>query len=275
METSQMDYRISLKDVVFGDTVRRTEHVVVYSALWRHQPVCVKEIVDEKRSVFREISILTKCIHPNIVQFLGFSGKYMMFEYMDHGDLREYVMKHKTRIDPKKRLSMMKDITIGLHYLHNRTPFGIFHRDLKPENILVNRYGDVKIADFDVSKLVNTEDTKVYHGHTGETGTYTWVAPEVLNHEKYNYTADIYSLGLLFYFIWNFKTPFEDMGMSVMQIAFAKVHNTIQIPTTTDNPFINSIISQCCSHDKDERPDTERVIKLLSHVISSLKEHNE
>ena len=272
METSQIDYQIQLQDVRFLNTLRRTEHVNVYTALWRHQMVCVKEIVEPSRSVEREISILTKCIHPKIVQFLGYSDKYILFEYMEHGDLRDYMAVRRNVLVAFDRLRMMRDIAVGLHYLHNRTPCGIFHRDLKPDNILVNRHGDVKIADFDVSKMVLSDETTKYKGHTGETGTYLWIAPEVLQHRQYNYTADIYSLGLVFYYIWTSKIPFEHLRMSPIQLAFAKINNTVEIPTVQDNPFLNSIVAQCCAYDPVDRPNTANIIGMLDHVISHLKE---
>ena len=266
METSQKDYNISLSDVVFINRIRRNNCIVVYTAFWRHQLVFVKEIIGEERSVFNEIRVLTKCIHPKIVQFLGFSNNFMFFEYMEHGDLQEYISKHKTMITRIHKVNMMKDITIALHYLHNRRPNGVIHRDLKPQNILVNKNGDVKLADFDVSKLVETSETDKYKGHTGETGTYVWTSPEVLRHETYNYTADIYSLGLLFYYVWTCKTPFEHLQMCPIQIAFAKIQNTIQIPIISEDLFLSSIIQQCCIYDKNKRPSTELVIGLLNKI---------
>ena len=63
----------------------------------------------------------------------------------------------------------MKDITIGLNYLHNRKPSIIMHRDLKPDNIRVNEYGCVKIADFGISKLIFDNVDMNHAKHTGET----------------------------------------------------------------------------------------------------------
>jgi serine/threonine protein kinase len=272
METSQTDYQIQLQDVRFVKILRRTEYVNIHLALWRHQIVCVKEIVEPSRSVEREISILTKCIHPKIVQFLGYSGKYILFEYMENGDLRDYMALYDRALTSMDRIRIMLDISIGLHYLHNRTPCGIFHRDLKPDNILVNRHGDVKIADFGVSKMVSSDETTKYKGHTGEMGTYMWIAPEVLQHQQYNYTADIYSLGLVFHYIWTSVLPFKHLHMTAIQLAFAKINNTIVIPSINDNTLLNSIVEKCCTYDPMKRPNTADIIDLLHHIVSHLKE---
>ncbi len=266
METSKVDYQINLSDIQFLKNIHSSEFVNVYTALWRHQLVCVKEIKGDKRSVHKELKVLTKCIHPRIVQFLGFHKNFMIFEYMKGGDLRNYITKNKNNLSRMKRISMMRDITIGLHYLHNRTPCGIFHRDLKPDNILLSEHGEIKIADFDVSKLVNSKDTTKYKGHTGEKGTYIWIAPEVLNHDAYNYTADIYSLGLLFFYIWNEVYPFHHLNMNSMQLAFAKSQNKIVIPNTLDNTILNSIIMKCCHFDPKKRPNTFEVIKMINEI---------
>lgn len=272
METSQDDYSVNLSDVIFIKRISTNKFINIYTALWRHQLVCVKEIIDENRSVENEITILTKCIHPKIVQFLGFYHRYILFEYMENGNLRDYITKTTPpMMTMSHKINMMKDISVGLHYLHNREPCGIFHRDLKPDNILVNKYGDVKIADFDVSKLIDNDKIDTYTGHTGEIGTYMWTAPEVLKHEEYNHTSDIYSLGLLFYYIWTSLHPFDDTNMSSIQIAYAKINNTTNIsgvPNILDNSSLNTIIQQCCSHVKKERPSTGVIIDFIhTHLL--------
>ena len=268
METSRLDYQIDLSDIQFLEQIHKNDTVTVYTALWRHQLVCVKEICGDKRSVETELKVITKCIHPKVVQFFGFYKNCMVFEYMKGGDLRQYMLLHKNNLTKQKKLYMMRDITIGLHYLHNRTPSGIFHRDLKPDNILLTEHGDIKIADFDVSKLVKSKDMFEYKGHTGEKGTYHWIAPEVLNHTVYNYTADIYSLGLLFYYIWNEVYPFQHLKMSPIQLAFAKSQNTVTIPNILDNKRLNSLFTKCCDFDPLKRPNTLEVIQFLDEMIN-------
>lgn len=75
--------------------------------------------------------------------------------------------------------------------------FDIVHRDIKPQNIFVSQFGDYKLGDFGIAKTV--EKT------TGGTviGTYKYMAPEVYNHKPYGSGADIYSLGLVLYWLLN------------------------------------------------------------------------
>lgn len=273
METSVDDYAISCDDIKEIEVIVAASRHRIYKGLWRHQLVCVKEIKSEE-GISNELHILSKCIHPKIVQFLGADTRYhktsIVFEHMENGTLREYMQ--NTKLSNHTKITMMIDILIGINYLHNRDPHIILHRDLKPENILVNKHGQVKICDFGISKLVVHGECTEVTGHTGETGSYIWMSPEVLKHEPYNFKSDMYSLGLIFYFIWTEKIPFAELNMNTIQVMFAKYGHKLP-PCETDHPPLNTIINRCCSYQSESRPtsselitDFEALLKTMYHV---------
>jgi serine/threonine protein kinase len=101
-----------------------------------------------------------------------------------------------------------EEIVSGVKYLHSSSP-SIIHRDLKPENIFVTdgRGGNlIKIGDFGSAVIHEHDDcgsstvskTKHEMEHTGERGTYAYMAPEVRKSLKYDEKCDIYSLGCIF-----------------------------------------------------------------------------
>jgi serine/threonine protein kinase len=275
METSTLDYTIAMNDIVEDKTLLQYKNIRIYRGHWRHQIVCVKEITNisctVNNDIKNELEILSKCIHPKIVQFLGANlTEYktsIVFEYMNNGTLTEYLAHNTFSIIEK--IHIIIDIIIGINYLHNREPNVILHRDLKPENILINQYGQIKISDFGISKLVQIHQSNQFTGHTGETGTYVWMSPEVLKHEPYNFKADIYSIGLLIYYIITEKIPFIETNMNTIQLMFAKFKNELIIEKTNDD-FINIIIQECCLYNKELRPDSSYIIKKLQKYVTTL-----
>jgi serine/threonine protein kinase len=275
METSTLDYTIAMNDIVEDKTLLQYKNIRIYIGHWRHQIVCVKEITNvsctSNNDIKNELEILSKCIHPKIVQFLGANltknKTTIVFEYMSSGTLTEYLRNNTLSIFHK--IHMIIDIIIGINYLHNREPNIVLHRDLKPENILINQYGQVKISDFGISKLVQIKQSKQFTGHTGETGTYVWMSPEVLKHEPYNYKADIYSIGLLIYYIITEKIPFIETNMNTIQLMFAKFKNELVIENTNDD-FLDTIIQDCCMYDKELRPDSSYIIHKLQMYVNTL-----
>ncbi len=83
----------------------------------------------------------------------------------------------------------------------------IIHRDIKPQNIFINRFEDYKLGDFGIAKSMDYASKA-----TSKVGTYNFMAPEVYAGKPYNATADIYSLGLVLYWLLNERRlPFLPM----------------------------------------------------------------
>lgn len=79
------------------------------------------------------------------------------------------------------------------------------HRDIKPQNMFLTRDNKLKLGDFGVSKVMNDFDTA-----KTTIGTPCYMAPEVWGNQKYDNSADIWSLGCSFYEIMTFKKPYDN-----------------------------------------------------------------
>ena len=130
----------------------------------------------------------------------------------------------------------------------------IIHRDIKPSNILVSTGGNFKLGDFGVSKT--SERTA---GGT-KTGTYGFMAPEVYNNQPYNASVDIYSLGMVMYWMLNRRCgPFLPLPPTIPmanQIDEAKQRrfNGESLPPPADgSESLKAIVLKACEFDTSKR----------------------
>ena len=159
---------------------------------------------DETLKLFlNEANMHKKLEHPNILKFLNAeihdSKFYMILEYCKYGSLHDLIKKQNSVTFSKIKF-FFKKICLGLEYLHSKK---IIHRDLKLENILLSKNKEPKISDFGWASSL-----KKINKRTTFCGTYEYMAPEVFESEKYDFSVDIWSLGILLYEMYHKKTPF-------------------------------------------------------------------
>lgn len=153
-------------------------------------------------TALREIKILSKLKHPNIVNLLevavgkpnGMTQKsnvYMVFEYLEH-DLHGLIDRHITFEVPQIKCIMIQ-ILQGLKFLHENH---VMHRDIKGANILLDNKGNVKLADFGLSRRSVTESKRNF---TNRVVTLWYRSPELLlGSDRYTSAIDMWSLGCCF-----------------------------------------------------------------------------
>ena len=129
-------------------------------------------------------------------------SSYLVLEFVDHGELFEHISK-KGRLGEEEAVKYFRQILSAVGYCHS---FKICHRDLKPENILMTRDGNVKIADFGMAALHQTQD----HRLSTSCGSPHYAAPEVIRAAHYRGDkVDIWSLGVILYASLAGRLPFD------------------------------------------------------------------
>uniref|UniRef100_A0AC34F6H6 Protein kinase domain-containing protein n=1 Tax=Panagrolaimus sp. ES5 TaxID=591445 RepID=A0AC34F6H6_9BILA len=160
--------------------------------------------------VQREIAILKKLSHPNVVRLVEVLDDpddnylYMVFEYVERRSLLE--LPTDNPLEEETAWKYFRDTLKGLEYLHFQK---IVHRDIKPTNLLLSETGQVKIADFGVSCEFEGIDAFL----TGTAGTPAFMAPEALREDSSFYSGraqDIWSLGITLYALVFGQVPFCD-----------------------------------------------------------------
>ena len=226
------------------------------------------KIIDKKKlnskeleQVQREIAIMKSIKHPNTISLIDhFENSeyfFIIMEYIKYGSLKEFVKANK-KLSEEVCANIIFQITSGLKYLNE---FGIIHRDLKPDNILID-LGDydiqVKIADFGLSKIISPEE-KATEGF----GTIIFMAPEVLLKKPYNNSVDIWSLGVMTYYLMTRTYPFFDEKLNQKVIAGKIIHRTVMFPEPKWKSMSNEIkdfITSCLEKDCKKRINIDQIL---------------
>ncbi|KAH7430530.1 hypothetical protein KP509_08G002700 [Ceratopteris richardii] len=178
-----------------------------------------------EREFHQEVFIMRKVRHKNVVQFIGACTKSSQFcivtEFMAGGSLHDYVHRRNRVVKLPMLLRAALDISKGMDYLHQNN---IIHRDLKSANLLLDDNEVVKVADFGVARFQSQSGAM-----TAETGTYRWMAPEVISHLPYNHKVDIFSFGVVLWELLTGKLPYESMNPVQAAIAVRQVILTLTI----------------------------------------------
>ncbi|XP_023737109.1 CBL-interacting serine/threonine-protein kinase 12 [Lactuca sativa] len=162
----------------------------------------------------REISILRRVRHPNIVQLFEVMATkakiFFVMEYVKGGELFNKVA--KGRLKEEIARNYFQQLISAVGFCHAR---GVFHRDLKPENILLDEDGNLKVSDFGLSAISEQiRGDGLFHTFCG---TPAYVAPEVLGRKGYEAAkVDIWSCGVILFVLMAGYLPFHDQNVMVM-----------------------------------------------------------
>ena len=217
---------------------------------------------EDKELVQIEIGILKLCHHPNIVRLLDHLENidyiYIVTEYIEGGTLGQYFKKKKFNFSERQAMNIMSQLASGVQYLHQ---YGIVHRDLKPDNIMItqqNEFGVIKIMDFGLSKIVSPHE-KMVEGY----GTLSYVAPEVLLRTPYNKEVDIWSMGVILFYMLSGRLPFR--GSKEQEVAEKIVYEQLEFDEDdweTRTQKVQDLIS-CCLEKKAE--DRIKINQFINH----------
>merc|ERR1711915_383808 len=104
---------------------------------------------------------------------------------------------------------------------------------------------------------------------TAETGTYRWMAPEIIRHEPYTKACDVYSYGMVLFEMLCRTQPFD--GLTPVQAAYAVAKENLRPPLPVSTPNnLKAIVNQCWSQDPKNRPSFEEIIRLLDRVKATV-----
>ncbi|CAL2224554.1 unnamed protein product [Prunus armeniaca] len=270
------EWTIDLTKLNMGEAFAQGAFGKLYRGTYNGEDVAIKilerpENDPEKAQVMeqqfqQEVKMLAALKHPNIVRFIGGCRKPMVWcivtEYAKGGSVRQFLMKRQSRSVPLKlAVKQALDVARGMAYVH---ALGLIHRDLKSDNLLIFSDKSIKIADFGVARIeVQTE------GMTPETGTYRWMAPEMIQHRPYTQKVDVYSFGIVLWELITGMLPFQNM--TAVQAAFAVVNKGVRPIIPSDClPLLGEIMTRCWDANPDVRPPFTEVVRMLENAETEI-----
>ncbi|CAI5489164.1 unnamed protein product [Closterium sp. Naga37s-1] len=263
---------IDWNDIEMGERVGAGSFGTVYRAEWAGCDVAVKVLInqdmqEEQLLEFkREVVIMRRLRHPNIVLFMGAVTKpphlSILTEFLSRGSLFRLLHRPgaKETLKEDRRIRMAMDIARGINYLHHCTPM-IVHRDLKTPNLLVDKNFTVKVCDFGLSRNKNSTFLSSKSG----AGTPEWMAPEVLRNEPSNEKSDVYSFGVILWELVTLLQPWD--GMNPMQVvgAVGFQNQRLTVPPDLD-PALSTLILDCWHNDPKDRPKFDDIMVRLKPI---------
>jgi len=230
-----------------------------------------KDVTDETTLARfqRELDILKKLKHPNIVRCFGGECKnkrqFYAMELVEGGNLDEMLIQ-RGRLAWELVVEYGLQMCAALAYSHKH---GIVHRDIKPGNFLITNTGRLKLSDFGLASVTASRKITA-EGRT--MGTYQYMAPEQIRGKDISPQTDLYSLGCVFFELIAGRAPFE--GEAAAEI----LHQHIKTPAPRVGQYapdcpagFEQLINDLLQKDPGARPaDAETVAQRLKGVTQTI-----
>lgn len=208
-----------------------------------------KTNIEEKPYFRREVEVMYKIHHPNVVKLYGhFEDNnfcYFIMEYISKGNIYSLISNYRVKpIAPYLVASIIKDVICSVYFLHHMNPI-IIHRDIKPENVLLTESNIAKLTDFGWSNYMQEDEVR-----TTMCGTPIYLAPEIIRECGHDERVDIWCIGVLLFELSTGNAPFPGNDIKTLKnnILKLKINWPVQI-----NPEAKDLIEKILRLDPKER----------------------
>ncbi|KAK8836584.1 hypothetical protein M9Y10_037518 [Tritrichomonas musculus] len=241
--------------------------------------MCKKVIkVEEGKTTFKdlqnamkEFEVLFNINHPCICHAIGVNTCEVLERDEETGNeittialFLEFIENSLTECLTKQRLNntqkakIIVEIAQAMSFIHK---LGMIHRDLKVDNIMLDSNYDVKLIDFglvSINESLFDNYSLTTESKTKGIGTLAFMSPEMLNEEEYDNKTDVFSFGIVLYYVFIGKIPKYSLKDKVNGIP-------IKLPKASYSisDFCLSLISKCLEHESAKRPAFEDILKEL------------
>ena len=230
----------------------------------------IPDNIEEKANFNREVEIMYKLNHPNIVKLYGhFEDEqycYFIMQYIQNKSIYEVIPTPGSIPDLKLVASIMKDLLSAVYYLHNMKPT-IIHRDIKPDNILLDKKYKAYLTDFGWSNYIPH-----FTRRTTICGTPLYLPPEMIEKKGHDETADLWCIGVVLFELVTGQTPFKGEKLETVCTNIKNL-NIYWVPNM--DPDAKDLVSKILKLDGKDRLPIEQMLAhpfFTKHFPNAVKE---
>lgn len=224
--------------------------------------VAMSESLNDKESgeryrkmFFNEAHTAGTLKHPNIVDILDAGVEeseegdhcYIVMELIENGDTLKSYCNSNNLLPLETVVEIIFKCSKALDYAHRN---GVVHRDIKPTNILIDKDRDVKIADFSIAHLINSDTTSTMP--MGFVGSPRYMSPEQVQEDQITNQTDLFSLGIVMYELLTGKHPFAADSFSRL---IHMIINEEHTPLSTHRSDVPEILEKIIHHALQKNPE--------------------
>ncbi|KAF8695063.1 hypothetical protein HU200_037671 [Digitaria exilis] len=261
----QHGWSVAPDEIELHEVIGRGTTADIHRATWRGLEVAVKWMRPEffisnpsaEAFFAQEVELLSRQRHPHVLRLMGACLRppescFLVTELLSGATLGEWLHGSRERRPRASsssspppplvdRVSRALEIALAMRYLHEQTP-RVVHRDLKPSNVLLDADGRAQVTDFGHARFL--PDGK--EALTGETGTYVYMAPEVIRCEPYTEKCDVYSFGILLNELITAEHPYIYTSYGPSKIALAVADGKLRPKLPERDAYPAGVIDLIC-----------------------------